>query len=233
VYVADFAGFYPKNRLITLELRDGGSITLRAGTTDRGTFNEIWLKDMYAPDGFAIEDGMNVVDIGAHVGCFATWAARSTPSGTVVAIEPSRENFSLLARNARQAATGNVMTREEAVAGEPGTVSLFISDRDPDCHNIFVDESGESEQVRAVTLAQVIEEAGLAKVDYLKIDCEGAEYGILFGADPELLKTIRLIALEVHVKRPDHDPARLEEWLRSLGFETSRDSFMLYARHAA
>lgn len=232
VYVADFLGLFPKNKLIDLKLRTGGSITLRAGTTDRGTFNEIWLRDMYQPSEFHIRDGMQIVDIGAHIGLFAIWASQKNPSGQIVAIEPSKENFELLQRNIRQCGVKNINVHNAAVSDRPGTLRLYLSNRDPDCHNIFVDESGEYEEVKAVTIEEIMRDAQLSEINYIKIDCEGAEYDILLNANSTMLAKMELVALEVHQKRPDHDPKKLEQLFTRHGFTVSRDGFMLYAKHA-
>lgn len=50
----------------------------------------------------ALRPGMTVVDGGAHIGYYSVYAAQRVGSGgTVYAIEPSKENRSLLTKNLR------------------------------------------------------------------------------------------------------------------------------------
>jgi len=229
MYVADYAGLMAHGTVYTLKFRNGIRISCRAGTTDRGTVNEIWFKAMYAPSEVGIDDHTVVMDIGAHIGAFALFASVNNPHGRVIAYEPDEENFRLLTKNIQESARTNITAHKKAMAGSVGMRTLYISNRDPDCHNLFVDESGEKEEVACTTLPAAMAEDKVADLDYLKIDCEGAEYELLFACDPALFAHVRQIAMEVHQKQPDHDPRRLEDLLRDQGFTVRRDHFMLYA----
>ena len=50
----------------------------------------------------------------------------------------------------------------------------------------------------STTLEQIYSDGEIEQCDLLKIDCEGAEYEILFGASSELLDRTRRMALEYH-----------------------------------
>jgi hypothetical protein len=59
----------------------------------------------------------------------------------------------------------------------------------------------------------------LESCDLLKLDCEGAEYGILFNAPPELLQKIQRIVLEFHEQVTEYTRADLVRFLQVQGFE--------------
>jgi hypothetical protein len=66
------------------------------------TFMDVWiiketcLDRDYERVGTDLQDGWNVVDIGAGLGDFTVYAARRCPHGTVYAYEPFPESFALL-----------------------------------------------------------------------------------------------------------------------------------------
>ena len=65
---------------------------------DWTAFVETWLRDSYHKE--EIKPGMNIVDIGAHIGTYTVLAAEKTgSSGKVIAIEPEPKNYDLLLQN--------------------------------------------------------------------------------------------------------------------------------------
>jgi len=120
------------------------------------------------------------VDVGANVGLYALWAARRVgPAGRVLAIEPhpamaDRLRFNIAANGAER-----VSVVQSAVGEEVGTATL---------HGSAGGNSGQSSLLKDVAfrpedrytvavrpLLDLVEEAGLAAIDVLKIDIEGFE----------------------------------------------------------
>ena len=56
----------------------------------------------------------------------------------------------------------------------------------------------ESEDFQVITLAQIIDQFELEKIDFLKIDCEGSEYDILYNLESSIYAKIKVISLEFH-----------------------------------
>ena len=48
------------------------------------------------------------------------------------------------------------------------------------------------------TLQQIFDRHGITRCDFLKMNCEGAEYEILYRTPPEYLRRVERIALEYH-----------------------------------
>jgi len=64
--------------------------------------------------------------------------------------------------------------------------------------------------------------AGVDKIDFLKLDCEGAEHDILANCPSQLLMSISYIALEVHSSsKKEHNVRYVKEKLLSLGFNVA------------
>jgi hypothetical protein len=73
--------------------------------------------------------------------------------------------------------------------------------------------------VPCTTLEAIMEANRLERVDLLKIDCEGAEYEILFAAAPRVLQRITDIRLEYHTLGAQQDDVeKLKRFLRSQNY---------------
>ncbi|MDD4138504.1 MAG: FkbM family methyltransferase [Methanoregula sp.] len=147
-------------------------------TPDKVTFNRIStpyrqifdVRD-YSFDDIRAED--RVIDIGANVGAFCIRAARL--SRHVTAIEPVTTD--ILEENIRANKVPVRVIRAGLGNGKPGICSW------DDC----------SVTVPTCTLGEIIDLAG--GCDFLKCDCEGAEWLIR----PEDLEPVRRIEMELHI----------------------------------
>jgi hypothetical protein len=87
---------------------------------------------------------------------------------------------------------------------------------DPGSHSLIVGSFERTVEVECCTLGDIFERFSLKKIDYLKMDCEGAEYEILENAT-SLLRRIRRISMETHTTA-DRRPEDLENLLSGHGF---------------
>jgi hypothetical protein len=63
-------------------------------------------------------------------------------------------------------------------------------------------------------------------IDILKIDCEGAEYPILYNTSPQVLSKVVTMVIEVHdLDQNDRNAGSLEKYLQVNGFETVTQKF--------
>ncbi len=160
----------------------------------------VFFKHVYTPRGYSIGSQDAVVDIGANFGSFTVFAAQRT-RGPVVAVEPHPENRRFLDMNLEANDCRDVRVLPYAVTDHPGTVKLFPG-HSGTTHQLFAGGRdvvpGNVLEVAGVPLDTVLDEAGLATVDFLKIDCEGAEGLFLPATSAETLARIRKIAMEFH-----------------------------------
>ena len=199
----------PDDRLV--EMRDGTRIHLSGHPHDVITLFVILVREDYG----RFPPGGTVVDIGANLGAFALRAAR-LGARTVLAYEPNGAAFRCLQRNVEvNGLTGIVFPRRLAVSAAAGQEVRFPLA--PSVYNRIAtgNESGDFETVGTTSLAEILAREATQGIDLLKIDCEGAEYGILFGAAPPDLRRIREIRMEYHMGRE----SELLEYLRRAGFE--------------
>ncbi len=162
-----------------------------------------------------VSAGATVVDVGASLGSFSLFAARQ--GARVLAFEPAPESFALLTKNIKLNRLKNrINSFRLGVAGRPGKRPLFLTPFSP-LSSFF--GRGTKAMVDCTTLEEVFRAHRLKSLDLLKLDCEGAEYEILYQTPPEILKKIKEIRLEYHVLPGRRtNPEGLTEFLVRRGF---------------
>lgn len=206
-----------KGEIIDLKLRNGLIIKVRVGTSDFRTSRSVFIDESYLPPGLSIpEDGI-VVDIGAHIGTFTLFAALRATKGRIFSYEPEPSNFSLLKENIRCNQLNHVSCFNMAVAGVEGERQMYYSKKPSTTggHSLY-DTGASSFSVRCTTLAQIMEDNELDRIDFLKLDCEKAEGEILESMSDDKLRRLHKIAMELHI--PDTEIGPTFERLESLGF---------------
>lgn len=196
-------------------------------------FNDIWLNAVYTRFGLVLPKGGVVVDIGANIGLFSLLAART--AARIVAVEPSPETFKWLTRNLAQCGLDNIFTINAACANTSEERPLFI-------HSQWTSNSLQARgveghvMVSCVTLEELLDKYCEGKCDFLKMDCEGAEYEILLGASNAQLQRVGMIAMECHVDICGRTAQDLGARLTDAGFSVTvervheeDDCVMLYA----
>jgi FkbM family methyltransferase len=175
-----------------------------------------------------LEPGMTFVDVGANVGLFTVPAARKLGMGKVFACEPSGWTYERLIRNLKlngienavavRTALGNATHEDRLKLNAPGKDGLNTLGKPthPDC-----EVTGE-ETVPVTTLDEFAERRGVAKVDAMKVDVEGAEL-LVFQGGERLLKRADapLILYEAYGCRSKgfgYNPVELAWLLKKWGF---------------
>lgn len=187
---------------------------------------------------FGLQIYGNVVDVGAHIGIFSSYA--SMKAAKVVSIEPVKQNFVLLNDNLnRNIVSGcDYYVFKNAVMSREQSVTVVEDVWNSGGGSIFGTENGAgSTKVDAYSLSSFLEWAAMDSVDYLKLDCEGAEYDILLNTNDSFFSCVKQIGMEWHVKDVGQDPAILVSRLHSLGFlvkmvTTCDTAGMLYAKRS-
>ena len=192
------------------------------------TFKEIFMDECYlAGLEHPIPSGATVVDIGANAGYFTLFAVSCFADARVFSFEPVPVNYAQLERNRNLNISKWIKCFPKAVAGKAGEVSLSFDSSDSFTTSATIlkqaDQQTESIKVPCLTLGQIMDENSINKCDLLKMDCEGAEYGILYNCPPEYLQRIDQIAMEVHSGEKENENIdALESFLNHMGFLTRR-----------
>jgi FkbM family methyltransferase len=130
-----------------------------------------------------VTEGMTVVDVGANIGYYSLIAARLVGNtGKVYAFEPEPGNYQLLVRNIEANGYTNIVPVNIAISNEGGKVKLYVDPASSSTHSFAQDNTnikGDAIEVETVTLDDFF---GGEKVDFIKLDAQGAEGLVLDGA---------------------------------------------------
>jgi len=217
--------FKLKNRNDIYELRDGTKIKVHPDSYALNhVFYTVFLKDEYEGlENFKIKEEDIIIDIGAHLGFFTIKAAKKACKGIVYALEPFSMHYKLLKDNILSNSIKNVKFYNLAITDKAGELSFYYTVHgDPGDTSLFKINPGENtyeEKVKSVSLQDFFSQEKITKCNFLKMDCEGAEYPILMSADGSTLSKIQKIAMEWHKFEIDHDPKRLADFLKESGFK--------------
>lgn len=216
---------YTKNN-VTYQLRNGLSITSRAFAIDGGALNDVWFDESYEPNHFGIAFDWSacktIVDIGANIGTFTTYAGYKSPQAAIVAVEPEPNNLVMLKGNVEANHFQNRVTVvPAAIGGQDGTVTLHITEKSSGGHSLYHRYGKTSDvDVAMISLRSLLTKHNIGVLDFLKLDCEGGEYDALYSLSPQELARIRFMAVEYHHFSPDprHTPDQLRAFLTQNGF---------------
>jgi len=198
-------------------------------------FKEIFMEECYMR--FLRKDitgSPTIIDIGANAGFFSLFAASRFPKANILSFEPIEYNFRQLQRNCDLNKACLISCFPKAVFGHNGKISLSFSSTDTFTTSATVfgefNEEDMTIQVPCVTLPQIFEENDLTNCDVLKMDCEGAEYSILYNCHPDYLRRIMQMVTEVHKGSSSRENIQtLAEYLKGHGFNLRIRDHMLWA----
>jgi len=190
------------------------------------TFKEIFMAECYCQGrSLPAADRPVVIDVGANAGYFTLYILSRLPGARTFSYEPIPVNFNQLKRNLDLNPARPARCFQMAVAGQPGTLTLMYDPRDQFTTSATINQQANVNTtaitVPCTSLAEIFRDNHLDGCDLLKMDCEGAEFDILYNCPQEILARIRSMAMEVHAgTKPEHNIESLEVYLRQKGFST-------------
>ncbi|MBA2244504.1 MAG: FkbM family methyltransferase [Gemmatimonadota bacterium] len=210
-------------------LRDGSSFEVRGGTDDRHVIFELAVQQIYP---VAITPGDVVIDVGAHIGCFTVMAARR--GARVLSFEPVPTNFARLQRNVERNGIEGALLFPVALSERREEREIFLPDDRSHSgrFSLHLGRGGETLRISCLSLDEVVEEHAVERIDLLKLDCQGSEYEILYGASESTLDRVQAIAVECeHFAEPaEWSVDGLKRYLESRGFSARVTGRILIAR---
>lgn len=205
-----------------LKLRNGLSF-YNANPNTLSIFKEIFLNNVYSQGEVKLDENDIVFDIGANVGVFSHYASQI--KGTqVYAFEPHPKNFEFLSNNVKQNKIENIHCFEFALGSNNEDRILLegnIAGGHKFSYNNISDRAEGSLKVKAVTFGQMMEELNLNRIDFVKLDCEGAEGEIIKSIGQEVFKRINKMAIEFHDNNSILNHEEILKELHIAGFKTS------------
>ena len=170
---------------------------------------------IYGDDQQSARAGDIVLDCGANVGVTVrVWLAAGARQ--VVAIEPAPENIECLRRNFKdEIAAGRVIVYPKGVWDKDEIMPMQIDPNNSAADSFLIHREGGTE-VRGIpltTIDKLVAELKLARVDFIKMDIEGAEPQAILGARGTIAKFHPRMALCTY-HAPDH-PQKVPKLVRA------------------
>lgn len=169
-----------------------------------------------------------LLDIGAHIGKYSLTTARNVGAkGVIVAVEPHPVNFKALQKNIELNNLKNVVALNIAAWNADCKLNLFIGDI-AGHHSAKVNRGLGFVKVNARAMDDVVRELNLPKINWIKIDVEGAEFEVLCGLSETIKKYKPKIIIEITKKNLD----KVKEFMKKQEYQCIRisveDFFCIY-----
>ncbi|HUC79796.1 MAG TPA: FkbM family methyltransferase [Flavisolibacter sp.] len=197
--------FLKKGQTITVPLKAGGELTLRNNNLDDVLVAEyVFIKQFHIPP-FSLPANATILDLGSNIGCTVIDYANKYPGAKIIGVELDQGNYSLCKKNAAQFKNAHILNK--AVWYEKNVVK-YDPTQNKDAFSA-VDKSSKDAsstfiEVEAITIREIMEQNGLDKVDFIKMDIEGAEFDIFQAGDTSWLDSVNAIHIEIHKKEWFH-----------------------------
>ncbi|MCP4600750.1 MAG: FkbM family methyltransferase [Proteobacteria bacterium] len=210
-----------RKKPVVIRLRNGCRFQV-SSLMEAWVVKEVCLDRDYESSSVRIKNGWTVIDIGAGIGEFAILIAQEHADSQVYAFEPFPKSFALLQENLDLNGVKNTSAFQTAIGAKSGQMTLSTTGESVQHTTTPSTVSGSATaviQVQALSLDDMFQVNDIPHCDYVKIDCEGSEFEILFNASPATLERIDHICLEYHDGFTEFSHEDLARYLQENGFQ--------------
>jgi FkbM family methyltransferase len=171
---------------------------------------EIFVENIYEYGQVRVRPNDVVVDCGANIGLFSLLALnRVGAGGQLIAVEPAPCILTVLEKNLSKAnLLGKYRICERAISSNAGTSSLVLDEDVFTMHRLNAEHSCTAASpstvtVQTTTIDNLASELQLPRVDFIKMDIEGAEIAALHGSARVLKQWKPRLAISAYHKFDD------------------------------
>jgi FkbM family methyltransferase len=177
----------PTDEQITVDLPTGGKMVINP--SDYVSYY-IYMLGLFEGDILRaalslLHEADTFFDIGGHFGQYTIAAGRKVgETGKVYTFEPGPIQDSYLRKNIRLNNLNNVTVANVALSDQPGELALHVPSFSDIGKSQLVDPETDASAVRVpvTTLDQFCEDNRVTRIDVMKVDVEGAEFGVFKGS---------------------------------------------------
>ena len=172
-----------------------------------------------------LKEGSTFIDIGANIGSYSLVASKLVgDNGKVFAFEPVDKIFTSLKKTISNNSIYNIDLIKKIVTNKVSEFNIYISDDSNSGRSTILEneEMEKFEVVESITLDKFIEEVNIDRIDFIKIDVEGAELSVLEGMKNVLTKFRPILFIEISPDIKSNQGAQensITDFLSALGYE--------------
>ena len=146
-----------------------------------------------------VHPGDSCIDVGANIGAITlSLAHRVGSGGRVVAYEPGPLLFQRLVRNVALSDFRSIECKDAGLSDAPGRMYWRLETGINHGNAVLTTEPTDT-VVPVITLDSSVEEIALTRVDFIKIDVEGMELGVILGGLGTIRKFKPTLLIETQV----------------------------------
>lgn len=160
---------------------------------DLAVLKEVFLDEEYLWE-YSDSDPKVVLDIGAHFGDSSLFYHALYPDARIIAVEPSPENFARLVKHVEK--ISNIIPVNAAVGLIDGEITLNLTKSSLGHSVVSRGANSSSVKVSQLSIESLKKKIDIEKVDLIKFDIEGGEFGLL--NNPLFLQSASAFIGELH-----------------------------------
>ena len=230
VFVLNYIGVKNDSNFI-YNFRNGTKIKVD-DNINAATIAVVFIKNDYGD----VEENSTVIDIGANIGVYSVFAAKNKNT-IVYAFEPMLDNFKLLEENIKlNKLDGKIFPFNSAVGAKKEKRTLYLGGSpfhslypaaDSPFNALYDNQTAIKQnytEIECISLGDIFRDNKINFCNTLKLDCEGAEFEILYSLPKEYFKRIEKIRVEYHDHKIDNNcnGKKLAEFLINEGFKIEK-----------
>lgn len=186
---------------------------------DRNVLDNVFNQQYHtASELFLNKKNPVILDLGSNIGCTVMDFKLRYPEAIVYGYEMDIDNYNLAMTNCVR--FSNVHLFNKAVWIKRGNI-VYSRNNQPDAYSITNEQNNLSLSVASLSIGDIIKDNNIARIDYLKMDIEGAELNILDDADLTWLKPVQSFNIEFHDVQ-DSMMEKYSDLLKANGFSVEK-----------
>jgi FkbM family methyltransferase len=201
----------------------GQPVLCRPGTRDRSSLEDLLFHQTYLPPK-PLHNPMVIVDLGTNVGYTVAHFAFLYPTARIIGVELDTSNF-LIAQQNTNWCKDRAMLVNAAIWSSDGYVDF--EGRGEDAYHVVASTvktenaamPNPNRRARSMSMASLINDFNITRIDYLKMDIEGGETELIFASDTGWLDCVDAMKIELH----DVDYEDFHRALTARGFRCCPD----------
>ena len=181
-----------------VDFKNGYTFKIRDFSTFKSSFKEIFVHEDYRLP--YSKKTKIIVDVGANIGLFSIYSVIRQPQARIYALEADPLNFSILKENIESnSLKDRIQAFNFAVSSKIGE-TVFYQSEISGWSSLFKtrgSQDGKPVYIDTINISTFCKNHGIKKIDFLKVDIEGAEYDVFLGDRDIFNVSIREIIVEV------------------------------------